>query len=151
MGVVGYGQVAHGGTYTGNTVGAAAANATLEILETQPVIESIFEQGQKLMDGFDEILTRAGIPHHMTGLPPAASAGATLGCAAILLLPMALTHWPAAQVEALRAVLAGKTVVSIEEVFVIERSLPHGHVEAVRSMIRKLGLERMLSSRRCRE
>jgi transposase len=62
-----------------------------------------------------------------------------------------LTHWPAAQVEALRAVLAGKTVVSIEEVFVIERSLPHGHVEAVRSMIRKLGLERMLSSRRCRE
>ncbi len=62
-----------------------------------------------------------------------------------------LTHWPAAQVEALRAVLAGKTLVSIEEVFVLERSLPHGHVEAVLSMIRKLGLERMLSSRRCRE
>ncbi|MGQ7485242.1 hypothetical protein ACTGWQ_11450, partial [Streptococcus suis] len=34
------------------------------------------------------------VKRHMTGLPPAASAGATLGCAAILLLPMALTHWP---------------------------------------------------------
>ncbi len=69
MSVVGNG-VSHGGTYTGNAVGVAAANATLEILENEPVIESIFAQGRKLMDGIDEILTRAGIPHHMTGLPP---------------------------------------------------------------------------------
>ena len=70
MGVIGYGSVAHGGTYSGNAVGVAAAAATLEILEQEPIIETIFQRGQKLMDGIDEILSRADIPHHMTGLPP---------------------------------------------------------------------------------
>ena len=69
MGVVGYGSVAHGGTYCGNVVGVAAADATLAILEEEPIIETIFERGQKLMDGIDEILTRHDIPHCMTGLP----------------------------------------------------------------------------------
>jgi glutamate-1-semialdehyde 2,1-aminomutase len=70
MSVIGYGQVAHGGTYAGNSVGAAAANATLEILETEPIIETIYKRGQRLMDGIHEILTRAGFPHYVTGLPP---------------------------------------------------------------------------------
>ncbi len=70
MGVIGPGSVAHGGTYTSNAVGTAAASATLEILETQPVIDTIFHRGRELMDGIDEILTRQGIPHCMTGLPP---------------------------------------------------------------------------------
>ena len=64
------GHVAHGGTYTGNVAGAAAADATLEILESQPIIETIYRRGQKLMDGIAGILTRAGIPHYVTGLPP---------------------------------------------------------------------------------
>jgi drug/metabolite transporter (DMT)-like permease len=34
------------------------------------------------------------VKRHMTGLPPAASAAATLGCASLWMLPMALTHWP---------------------------------------------------------
>jgi glutamate-1-semialdehyde 2,1-aminomutase len=63
------GAVAHGGTYTGNAVGTSAAQATLEILENAPILESIFSCGQSLMDGIDQILTDAGIPHHMTGLP----------------------------------------------------------------------------------
>ncbi|HEY74264.1 MAG: aspartate aminotransferase family protein [Chloroflexi bacterium] len=70
MSVVGYGSVAHGGTYSGNVVGAAAADATLEILENEPIIETIFKNGQKLMDGVSEILTRHGIVHYITGLPP---------------------------------------------------------------------------------
>jgi glutamate-1-semialdehyde 2,1-aminomutase len=69
MMVVEPGRVSHGGTYTGNVVGTAAADATLEILETQPIIETIFQRGQKLMDGIHEVLTRAGIPHFVTGLP----------------------------------------------------------------------------------
>jgi len=64
------GAVAHGGTYTGNVVGTAAAAATLEVLESEPVIETIFQRGRRLMDGVHQILTDAGIPHHMTGLPP---------------------------------------------------------------------------------
>ncbi|HET89585.1 MAG TPA: aspartate aminotransferase family protein [Chloroflexi bacterium] len=69
MGTIEPGRVAHGGTYTGNVAGAAAAVATLDILETEPIIETIFQRGQELMDGIHKILTRADIPHCMTGLP----------------------------------------------------------------------------------
>jgi len=62
-----------------------------------------------------------------------------------------LTHWPPEQIESLRRVLKGETVVSVDEAFAIERSLPHGHVEAVLGMVRKLGLEELVASRRCRE
>ena len=63
------GQVAHGGTYTGNAVGTAAALAVLDLIEREPVIESIYASGKRLMDGIDSILTAAGIPHHMSGAP----------------------------------------------------------------------------------
>ncbi len=69
MSVVQPGQVALGGTYSGNAVGVAAANATLELLEREPVIETINARGRKLMAGINEILTRAGIPHVITGVP----------------------------------------------------------------------------------
>ena len=41
------------------------------------------------------------VKRHMTGLPPAASAAATLGSAALVMLPMAVTHWPEAPIPAL--------------------------------------------------
>jgi len=63
------GAMAHGGTYSGNVAGAAAAVATLEILEKQPVIETINKRGKALMTGIDEVLTEAGIPHVVTGVP----------------------------------------------------------------------------------
>jgi hypothetical protein len=62
-----------------------------------------------------------------------------------------LTHWPPQQIESLRRVLQGQTLVSVEEVFKVERSLPHGHVELVLEMVRRLGLEKMISSRRSRQ
>ncbi|WDS36009.1 DMT family transporter [Pseudoxanthomonas sp.] len=40
------------------------------------------------------------VKRHMSDLPPASSAAATLGCAAILLSPLAITHWPVAPVPA---------------------------------------------------
>ncbi|MBN1485147.1 MAG: aspartate aminotransferase family protein [Chloroflexia bacterium] len=70
MDIIEGGGVAHGGTYTGNAVGVAAAEATLGILESEAVIETIYERGQALSGGIDAILNRAGIPHCMTGLPP---------------------------------------------------------------------------------
>ncbi len=63
------GKMAHGGTYSGNVVGVAAADATLEILENEPVIETISARGTALMEGIDEILTEQGIPHVVTGVP----------------------------------------------------------------------------------
>lgn len=65
MMVVEPGRVSHGGTYTGT-----AAAVTLEILETEPIIETLFQRGQRLMDGIHEILNRAAFPHYVTGLPP---------------------------------------------------------------------------------
>jgi glutamate-1-semialdehyde 2,1-aminomutase len=69
MGVIEPGGLAHGGTYTGNVVGTAAADATLAILEEEPILETVDRRGERLMEGIDEILSRAGIPHAMTGLP----------------------------------------------------------------------------------
>jgi glutamate-1-semialdehyde 2,1-aminomutase len=63
------GKMAHGGTYSGNVVGAAAADATLEILENEPVIETINARGKALMEGIDEILTEQDILHVVTGVP----------------------------------------------------------------------------------
>lgn len=41
------------------------------------------------------------VRRHMQGLPPAASAAATLGSAALLLLPWAVAHWPAHPIPAI--------------------------------------------------
>jgi glutamate-1-semialdehyde 2,1-aminomutase len=63
------GGVAHGGTYCGNIVGVAAAAATLEILEHEPILETINQRGQMLISGLGEILTDAGIPNAAMGVP----------------------------------------------------------------------------------
>jgi len=63
------GATAEGGTYAGNVVGTAAAIATLELLESEPIIETINKRGTALMAGIGEILTEAGIPHTITGVP----------------------------------------------------------------------------------
>ena len=63
-----------------------------------------------------------------------------------------LSHWPPAQIEALRAVLRGATSVGVlEDAFEVSRSLDHGHVAAVVGTMRKLGLGAVISARRTRE
>ncbi len=69
MSVVKPGMVLHGGTYVGNVTAVAAAEATLRIMEEEPVFETINQRGRELMDGFDEILERYGVPHVVTGIP----------------------------------------------------------------------------------
>jgi glutamate-1-semialdehyde 2,1-aminomutase len=64
------GRMAHGGTYSGNAIGAAAAAATLEILADEPVIDTINKRGQMLISGLGEILTDADLPHAIVGVPP---------------------------------------------------------------------------------
>lgn len=57
-----------------------------------------------------------------------------------------ISHWPPAQVEALRQVLKGHTSVGppLTEAFEVVRSLPHGHVAAVLGMLRRLKLDQLL-------
>lgn len=62
-----------------------------------------------------------------------------------------LSHLPPEIIAAIRAMLAGRTLVDLEEGFAVEQSLPHGHVAAVLSVARALGLERLLSRSRSRE
>ena len=62
-----------------------------------------------------------------------------------------LTDWPKQKVEALRRLLKGEHLVSAQEAFTIERSLPHGHVEALMMMVRRIGLDRLIASKPCRE
>jgi transposase len=51
---------------------------------------------------------------------------------------------PPAALEALRRALAGETLLSSGEAFRVERSLPHGHVQAALLMAGRLGLARLL-------
>jgi len=62
-----------------------------------------------------------------------------------------LSHLPDATIEGLRRVLRGDTVGAPEEAFSIQRSRPHGHVAVVLGTLKKLGLDRLLASRRCPE
>jgi len=69
MGSVGPGRTAHGGTYCGNAVGTAAADATLAILAQGQALKTVEARGQALQAGLSRILTGAGIPHHVLGVP----------------------------------------------------------------------------------
>ena len=62
-----------------------------------------------------------------------------------------LSHLPIEIIDAIRAMLAGRRLVDLDEDFQIERSLPHGHVAAVLGVLRGLDLERLLGRERCRE
>ena len=60
-----------------------------------------------------------------------------------------LTDWPAAQIEALRAVLKGDYQrLAPAPGFSIERTRPHGHVAAVLGTLRRLKLDRWLAAQR---
>ena len=62
-----------------------------------------------------------------------------------------LSALPLAQIELLSRVLQGETLVPAGDAFRMIRSLPHGHVQAVLAILRRLGLESLISSRPCRE
>src|SRR3954464_5706811 len=64
-----------------------------------------------------------------------------------------LSHLPDHVIQLIKRSLKGETFVAAAEAFQITRSLPHGHVDAVLTLIRKLGLEELLASEpsRCRD
>jgi glutamate-1-semialdehyde 2,1-aminomutase len=68
MSVVGRG-VAQGGTFNNNKPGVAAALATLEKLQAEPVLETIARGGRRLMDGLRGIFEAAGLQASFRGHP----------------------------------------------------------------------------------
>jgi len=62
-----------------------------------------------------------------------------------------LSHLPPAAIDAIRRVLAGETLMGVEDAFEIERSLPAGHVNAAIAMARRLELPKLLDRSPSRE
>jgi transposase len=61
-----------------------------------------------------------------------------------------LSHLPMHVIDLIRRALKGESFVCAEESFECVRSLPHGHVVAVLGTIKKLGLDKIIASRRSR-
>jgi transposase len=62
-----------------------------------------------------------------------------------------LSDWPPHKIDLFRRLLRDEVLVSPAALFDTERTLPHGHVEAVLGTIRTLGLETVLGAKRSRE
>ena len=62
-----------------------------------------------------------------------------------------LSALPMDQVEAIRRILKGERLVSSQDLFDVSTSLHHGHVQAVRLAMKRLGFDALVSSRPCRE
>lgn len=61
------GTVFFAGTYNGHAVGTAAALATIEIMEREPVHEHLFRLGDRMRSGLREIHQRFGVEATVTG------------------------------------------------------------------------------------
>ena len=61
-----------------------------------------------------------------------------------------LSHWPPPRIDALRRLLRDDPLVAPGELFTIERSVPHGHVDAILTRVRTLGLDTLIATKRSR-
>ncbi len=61
-----------------------------------------------------------------------------------------LSHLPDHVIDLVRRSLKGESFCSVEELFEVRRNRPHGHVAAVLGSLRRLGLDRLLATRRSR-
>jgi len=62
-----------------------------------------------------------------------------------------LTNWPDELVTSFRKLLQGAVAVHPKDLFSVERSVPHGHVKAILSVMHQLKLDTMIASKPCRE
>ena len=62
-----------------------------------------------------------------------------------------LSDWSKARIEALRRILKNEPPLGPQQALVIERSLPQGHVQAVRDTMARLGLDRLIGAKGSRE
>jgi glutamate-1-semialdehyde 2,1-aminomutase len=65
-------KVPLGGTYNSNVVAMAAARITLQILEenSDAIYSELFQMGERLRQGLNEVMNRLGIPAFASGIGP---------------------------------------------------------------------------------
>jgi glutamate-1-semialdehyde 2,1-aminomutase len=68
MSIIGHG-VSQGGTFTNNKPGVAATYATLNLLKTKPILQTIQQRGGRLMSGLKEIFEENEFPAVISGYP----------------------------------------------------------------------------------
>ncbi|MCB0009530.1 MAG: aminotransferase class III-fold pyridoxal phosphate-dependent enzyme, partial [Anaerolineales bacterium] len=61
--------VSHGGTYVGNRLSMAAANATLDIMQQTDALANVANNGRKLQTAIREVLSLFDIPYVIEGHP----------------------------------------------------------------------------------
>ena len=62
-----------------------------------------------------------------------------------------LSHWPPQKIDAFRRLLDDQPLISAQDLLRTEKTLPHGHVQAILTAIRKLGIDTLLAAKRCPE
>jgi len=62
-----------------------------------------------------------------------------------------LSDWPEEKIDAFRRILANERLVPVEQLVTIERSVAHGHAEAILGTIHKIGLDSLIASKRSRQ
>lgn len=62
-----------------------------------------------------------------------------------------ISHWPREKIDLLQRVLKGDKLVGVDDLFESVSSFHHGHVRAVLTAIRRLGLAEVIAPRRSRE
>jgi glutamate-1-semialdehyde 2,1-aminomutase len=75
------GTLFHGGVFSGNAIVMAAAEAMLDgvLADRDGIYGYLHQIGDKLAHGIDQIMTRAGVPHHVHHLGPLVSVMITTG------------------------------------------------------------------------
>lgn len=64
------GGIGYSTTFGGETIGLAAAAATIRVLRSEPVIEHLWEIGHRLQDGWNALAKAHGLDLPCEGLPP---------------------------------------------------------------------------------
>jgi len=62
-----------------------------------------------------------------------------------------ISNWPPDKIDALGRLLKGEKLVGVDDLFENVASFQQGHVTAVLTAIRRLGLDQVISSKRCKE
>ena len=58
-----------------------------------------------------------------------------------------ISDWPPEKIETFRRLLRDEPLVSPQDLLATQKTLPHGHVEALLLAIRKLGLDSLISAK----